>query len=116
MKDLGFYAIGDHVIIRCEAAREGEEVRSESGFVLEVKRQQGEIPLFGTVVSVGERCPNLYKELVGMDVALPQAGHFAKFYDPAVIRKEKKAGKGDIIYISTHYNAIRGVYTHKDKE
>lgn len=115
-KSLGFFAVGDHIILRCEAAREGEEVKSSMGIIVEAKKTQAEIPLSATVVSVGNRCPSEYKEMVGCEVAIPASGTFGKFWDPRVVRKEiSPDSKKDIIYITTPWAAIRAVYDHKDK-
>lgn len=116
---LGFKAMGDHLILRCEATRAGEEEKSSAGIVLATATQnkQGGIPTHGVIVSVGGNCPKDFNEMIGAEVALPTTGNFAKFWDPRVIRKELKEDSGkDIIYVTCHHLAVRGVYTHTDKE
>ncbi|QAY01166.1 head assembly cochaperone with GroEL [Aeromonas phage ZPAH1] len=116
---LGFQAMGDHIVLMCEAKRAGEEEKSELGIVLSTAQQtkQGGIPTHGIIVSVGGNCPQDFHNMIGAEVALPSSGHFAKMWDPRVVRKELKEDSGkDTIYVTCHYNAIRSVYTHTDKE
>ncbi|ADQ53407.1 gp31 head assembly cochaperone with GroEL [Aeromonas phage 65] len=116
---LGFKAMGDHVILMCEAKRAGEEEKSRSGIILETATQskQGGIPTHGVIVSVGGNCPQDFNDMIGYEVALPSTGNFTKFWDPRVVRQELKENSGkDTIYVTCHHLAIRGVYTHTDKQ
>lgn len=119
VEKLGFKPLGSVVVLRLEAKRAGEEIKSDSGIVLATAQQatQGGVPTHGTVVAVADGCPKEYKELIGYEVALPSDSNFAKMWDPRVVRREitEKSGK-DTIYVTCHYSALRSVYTHTDKE
>ncbi|ADM79901.1 head assembly cochaperone with GroEL [Aeromonas phage phiAS5] len=111
MSELGFRAFDEQVVLECNAARKGEELKTESGFILGT-RNQGDIPLYGTVVSVGENCPDSIKELIGKDVALPQGGGiYSNVPDPrmayGLIPRDSKEAR---IFVTMHYKGIRTIY------
>ncbi|AAQ17925.1 gp31 head assembly cochaperone with GroEL [Aeromonas phage Aeh1] len=114
MSDLGFRAFDEQVVLECNAARKGEELKSDAGLILGV-RNQGDIPLYGTVVSVGENCPESIKELMGKDVALPQgSGIYSNVPDPrmayGLIPRNSTEAR---IFVTLHYKGIRTIYDGK---
>lgn len=113
-KDLGFVAFDEQVVLECTAARKGEELTTQSGIVLG-QRNQGDIPLYGTVVSVGENCPDEVKALIGQDIPLPQGGGiYSNLPDPrmayGVIPRSALDAR---IFVTMHYKGIRAVYNFK---
>lgn len=109
---IGVKAIDEQIICECQATRAGDEVKSEFGIVIEQKKQVPEVPLSGTVVSVGENCPPYVYDLIGREVALPvgqAAGVMMNIPDPAVVFHGAKRERARI-FVAMHYKAIRAVY------
>lgn len=111
-KDLGFVAFDEQIILECTAARKGQELKTESGIVLG-QRTQGDIPLYGTIVSVGENCPDNVKQLVGVDIPLPQSGGiYSNVPDPRMAYGTIPKNSVDArIFVTMHYKGIRAIYT-----
>ena len=108
---LGFKAFDEQVVLECSAARKGEELKSDAGLILGV-RNQGDIPLYGTIVSIGDACPDNVKELMGKDVALPQGGRiYSNVPDPRMAYGLIPRNSTDArIFVTMHYKAIRTIY------
>ena len=109
---IGVKAFDEQVICECQATRAGEEVKSEFGIVIEQKKQVPEVPLSGTVVSVGENCPAHVHDLIGREVSLPvgqAAGVMMNIPDPAVVFHGAKRERSRIL-VAFHHKAIRAVY------
>lgn len=111
---LGVYATDEQCILECVAARAGDEVKSGVGIILEQKKAIPEVPISGTIVSVGENCPDWVKSLIGRVVALPvgqAAGVMVNVPDPDVVsgRIPRNSNKARIM-VALHYKAIRAVY------
>lgn len=109
---IGFSAVDEQVICECFAVRAGEEVKSTSGIIVEQKKAVPELPVSGTVVSVGVNCPEDVKALVGREIALPTgqaAGVMVNVPDPDVVfgRIPKTQGR---LFVAMHYKAVRVVY------
>jgi hypothetical protein len=112
MKPIGFSAVDEQIVCECFAVKAGDEVKSSTGIILEQKKAVPEIPLSGTVVSIGDGCPEHVRSLLGREVALPvgqAAGVMVNVPDPEVVfgRKTRTAGR---LFVSIHYKAVRVVY------
>lgn len=109
---LGFKAFDEQVVLECSAARKGEELTSSGGIVLG-QRTQGDLPLYGTIVSIGDNCPDYIKELIGQDIALPQGGGiYSNVPDPRMAYGEIPRNSTEArIFVTMHYKGIRTVYT-----
>lgn len=106
-------AVGEWVILECKARKPGEEEKSALGIILEAKKEKniGEVPLYGTVVSVGGECKDYIADLIGKDIALPN-GRINNIPDPDVARK--KIDQKDLsarIFVGVHQSAIQAIYT-----
>lgn len=103
-------AFGEWVILECNAARKGEEVVS-SGGIITGKRTDGDIPLYGTVISVGGDCPDDIKtHLIGQDVALPN-GKINNIPDPRMAYHQiPKDSPKSRIFVCTHWKNIQALY------
>lgn len=114
VNDLGFVAFDEQVICECQAARKGQEIISESGIHLG-ERVQGDVPLYGTIVSVGENVSEAVKALVGRDIPLPN-GHVSNIPDPRIAYGELPfSSKESRIFVTMHYKAVRAVYNVRVK-
>lgn len=98
-------AIGDYVIIEAIAESAGAEVKSASGIIVE-KRQIGEIPLVGKIISVGE---GVDATLLGKTVLLPH-GKMNKVPHPDVLNGIKKEEEMLIKWTVTHKQNIVVIY------
>lgn len=116
-EELGLVAFDEQVVLECGAARKGQEQKSSSGIILGTL-SQGEIPLYGTVVSVGENCPEYIKEIIGRDIPLPQGGGiYSNVPDPRMAYGEIPRSSVDArIFLTMHYKGVRAVYNHKHQE
>lgn len=94
-------AMGDYVIIEAEAESVGAEVKSEFGIIIE-KRQTGEIPLVGKIISIGE---NVDPKLLNKTVLLP-LGKMNKVPHPDVLNKVKKEEEIYLKWMVTHKQNI----------
>ncbi|QIW87051.1 head assembly chaperone protein [Aeromonas phage Ahp1_CNU-2021] len=109
VNDLGLVAFDEQVICECQAARKGQEIKSASGILLG-ERTQGDVPLYGTIVSVGENVSEAVKALVGRDIPLPN-GHISNIPDPRIAYGEMPFNsKESRIFVTMHYKAVRAVY------
>lgn len=105
---LKAHALGEQIIIDTNAIKEGEEVVSAGGIVLG-QATQGEIPLHGVVISVGEEV-NQDVIKVGDKVLLPQ-GAIKNVPDPRIIQGFMKADDNDrALWVHTHYKNVAAVY------
>ncbi|AGN30179.1 head assembly cochaperone with GroEL [Vibrio phage nt-1] len=105
---LKAYALGEQIIIDTKAIKEGEEIKSSGGIVLG-RATQGEVPLFGIVISVGEDVDQDVIQ-VGDKVLLPQ-GNIKNVPDPRIISGEMKQDDADrALWVHTHYKNVAAVY------
>ena len=103
------YAKGEMVIIEVKARNKGTEIKTESGLILG-KLEEGEIPLTGTIVSVGDGVPS--DEISINDVVLLPNGKLQNVPDPRVIEGSMKREDPDAAkMVTTHYKNICVVYT-----
>lgn len=103
-------ALDESVIIEVFARRKGQEIKSESGLIIG-REQQGEIPEWGTIVSVGERSQGL----VEGDIVLLPNGRLTHVPDPNVV--EGKITKDDLQarqLITTHWKNVQVKYGSKN--
>lgn len=103
-------ALDESVIIETFARRKGEEIFSESGFVIG-KELHGEVPEWGIVVSRGPMCQGL---TVG-DIVLIPNGRITHVPDPQVV--DGKLPKGDLKarqLITTHWKNLQVKYGNKN--
>lgn len=111
---LGLKAMDEQIICQCFAARAGEEVKSGVGIILEQKKEVPEVPISGTIVSVGENCPEWVHALVGREIALPigqAAGVMVNVPDPdMVFGRIPRTSKKHRIFVAINHKAIRAVY------
>lgn len=103
-------ALDESVIIEVFARRKGQEITSESGLIIG-REQQGEIPEWGTIVSVGDRTVGLE---LGDIVLLPN-GRLTHVPDPNVVdglisKEDPKARQ----LITTHWKNIQVKYGNKN--
>ena len=99
-----FKAFGETVIIETKAAKAGEELTSDSGFVLG-KRETGEIPLTGIVVAIGDKVVG-----IGLgDIVLLPNGRMDHCPDPRYLSGEIDSTKQRQL-TTTHYANIRVVF------
>lgn len=101
-------AQGNQIIIDTKVRKVGEEVKSAAGIILGTERE-GEVPLFGKVISVGATVDqNVIK--LGDIVLLPN-GHMKNVPDPRIIAGEmEQTDSGRVTWMSTHYENISVVY------
>ncbi|CAL9972404.1 head morphogenesis [Vibrio phage K567] len=105
---LQAFAQGEQVIIDTKAVREGEELFSAGGIALG-RATQGEVPLHGRVISVGDEVDTDVID-VGDSVLLPQ-GNMKNVPDPRIIKGEIKPDADDReLWVHTHYKNIAVVY------
>lgn len=111
---LGLKAMDEQVICQCFAARAGDEVKTTSGIILEQKKEVPEVPISGTIVSVGENCPEWVHALVGREIALPigqPSGVMLNIPDPdMVFGRIPRTSKKHRIFVAINFHAIRAVY------
>lgn len=102
------YAQGEQVIIDTNAKAVGEEIKSAGGIVLGTLNQ-GEVPLHGTVISVGAEVD---QDVIAVgDVVLLPQGAIKNVPDPQIIsgkmsNDDSKRAK----WVHTHYKNIAVVY------
>lgn len=102
------HASGEYVIIQSTAYPQGSEILSESGMLLGY-RQVGEMPVSGTIISIG---PDVPEEYLGAVVVLPSA-HMANVPHPDLAAKKITAeqAKENVNKLSScHYKAIQAIY------
>lgn len=108
MTELKAIALGEQIIIDTTAIKEGEEIVSSGGIVIG-KATEGEIPLYGIVISVGESVDTDIVN-VGDKVLLPH-GNMKNVPDPRIIAGEMKQTAQDReLWVHTHYKNIAVVY------
>lgn len=105
-------ALGEYVILVSEPAQAGDEIKSESGLILGY-RQEGEIPLACTVVSIGDKVPEGVVK-IGDLVPIPN-GNIKNVPHPDVVKGLKKEKEVRQKYVSCHYTAIAVVYDEDEK-
>lgn len=111
-KDIGFVALSEQVICECTAARKGQELTSASGIVLG-QRNQGDIPLYGTIVSIGAGCPDHIQELMGRNIPLV-TGMISNIPDPRMAFGEIPLNSVESrIFVTMHHSAVRAVYNER---
>lgn len=98
-------AVGDYVIIEAKAESAGKEIKSELGIVIG-RREVGEIPLVGKIISVGE---TVDPELLGKTILLPM-GKMNKVPHPDVLNGLKKEEEIDLKWTVTHKANVVVVY------
>ena len=106
-------AFGEWIIFECQAARKGDEVKSAGGIVTG-KRTDGDVPLYGKVVSVGGDCPDdIQTHLMGKNVNLPN-GKINNIPDPRVAFKEIPLSSVESrIFVATHWKNIQAIYYYE---
>lgn len=106
-------AFGEWVILECTASRVGEEVVSAGGIVTGV-RKQGDIPLYGTVISCGYDVPeNVVSKLMDENVSLPN-GQISNVPDPRIAFGDMKADSNQCrIFVTCHYKNIKALYFYE---
>lgn len=105
---LKAHALGEQIIIDTKAVKEGEEIKSDGGIVIG-RATQGEIPLYGIVISVGSDVDQGVIR-VGDKVLLPQ-GSIKNVPDPRIIEGSMKQDDNDrALWVHTHYKNIAAVY------
>lgn len=102
-------ALDESVIIEVFARRKGEEVKV--GNIIVGREQHGEVPEWGTIVSVGERTQGL----VEGDVVLLPNGRLTHVPDPYVVdgkitKDDPKARQ----LITTHWKNVQVKYGSKN--
>lgn len=102
-------ALDESVIIETFARRKGEEIVSESGFVIG-REVQGEIPEWGVIVDVGERTQGLE---VGDIVLLPN-GRLTHVPDPDVVAGNISKTEKTRQLTTTHWKNIQVKYGNKN--
>ncbi|MGL6229374.1 MAG: hypothetical protein ACRC3J_09235 [Culicoidibacterales bacterium] len=109
-------AFGEWVILECTASRVGEEVVSAGGIVTGV-RKQGDIPLYGTVISCGFEVPeNVSSQIMQKNVALPN-GQISNVPDPRIAFGDMKADSTQCrIFVTCHYKSIKALYFYERAE
>lgn len=101
-------ALDESVIIEVQAARAGEEVKSEFGLVIG-RREMGEIPTWGTVISVGDAVPEEARSILERKVLIPN-GRMNNVTDPRVVAGEF-IEKSDLRQlVTTHWKNIQVIY------
>lgn len=102
-------AFDESIIIEVNAARAGEEVKTESGIVIG-RREMGEIPDVGTVVSVGNGVPDIaVSRLIGNKVIIP-AGRITHAPDPRVVAGQDIKIEDRRQLVATHWKNIQVIY------
>ncbi len=105
---LKAFALGEQIIIDTKAIKEGEEITSAGGIVIG-RATQGEVPLHGVVISVGEDVDQDVIR-VGDTVLLPQ-GSMKNVPDPRIIAGLMKQDAQDrALWVHTHYKNVAAVY------
>ncbi|AUR85877.1 chaperonin 10 Kd subunit [Vibrio phage 1.081.O._10N.286.52.C2] len=105
---LEVIALGEQIIIDTKAIKEGEEVKSAGGIVIG-RATEGEVPLHGIVIAVGEEV-NTDIINIGDKVLLPQ-GSIRNVPDPRIIAGEMSQNDNNrVLWVSTHYKNITAVY------
>ena len=108
LSDIKAFAMGEQIILHQKVRMKGEEVKSASGIVLGVE-EHGEVPLVGTVVSVG---PLVDTDVIDVgDLCLLPAASMNNVPDPRVISGEMARDHKDrLTMFSTHFKNICVVY------
>ncbi|QPI18030.1 head assembly chaperone protein [Pectobacterium phage POP12] len=113
MKNFGVKASGNFVIIHAVAKAAGSEIKTDSGLLVGI-REHAEIPVYGTIVSVGELVPTEVSDsLLGSRVVIPSGGTIQHVVNPDVVNGKitaEEAKKLDDKLISCHYTHIQAVY------
>lgn len=102
------HASGEYVIIQSTAYPQGSEILSTTGLLLGY-REVGEMPVSGTIISIG---PDVPEEYLGAVVVLPSA-HMANVPHPDLAAKKITAdqAKENVNKLSScHYKAIQAIY------
>ena len=109
-------AFGEWLIMECTASRVGEEVVSTGGIVTGV-RKQGDIPLYGTVISCGSDVPDdVVSLLLHKNAALPN-GQISNVPDPRIAFGDLKTDSNECrIFVTCHYKNIKALYTYEKQE
>lgn len=98
-------ALDESVIIEVFARRKGEEIKV--GNIIVGREQQGEVPEWGTIVSVGERTQGL----VEGDIVLLPNGRLTHVPDPNVVAgKITKDDPSTRQLITTHWKNVQVKY------
>lgn len=98
-------ALDESVIIEVFARRKGEEIKV--GNIIVGREQQGEVPEWGTIVSVGERTQGL----VEGDIVLLPNGRLTHVPDPNVVAgKITKDDSQARQLITTHWKNVQVKY------
>jgi hypothetical protein len=100
-------ALGNNVIIAATAESAGSEETSTLGIIVGV-RQQGEIPEYGVIFSIGEQVPPGYFT-VGDKVPLP-VGNMRNVPHPETVFNGKSPKEFPTKYITADYRHISAVY------
>lgn len=99
----------ESVIIEVKAARAGEEVTSDGGIVIG-RRETGEIPEIGTIISVGKHVPaDAADILLNKKVLIPHA-RMEHVVDPRVVDGTLVIGEKPRQLTATHWKNIQVVY------
>lgn len=101
-------ALGENVIIEVQAARAGDEVKTESGIVIG-RREMGEVPDVGVIVSIGDSVPDSDFIKNGMKVLIPHS-RINNVPDPRAVEGSLHQGEKGRQLVATHWQNIQVVY------
>lgn len=102
-------ARGEYVIINVgQPAKAGEEIKTAGGLVIG-RREQGEIPRWGRVVSTGSDVPS--DQIDVDDIVLVPEGNCREAVNTEIISEQAPDKKGLDSFVFTHYKNVAVVYS-----